>query len=159
LPFILSVLASACSRGFKDGYYYKGPNRYALGQHPKGFHRLELRGNDLAFLSNSSPHSIAVNSTCDNYEDAPLEVLTNHLLMGFTDKERLSQDLARLDGRESLHSHVQARMDGVPVELFLVVLKKNGCIYDFTYLAPQGRFPEHFDTFRAFIKPFHAEAL
>jgi hypothetical protein len=149
----------ACRSGLQDGAFYKGPNRYNLGPQPTGFRRLDLRGNDLAFLAHGSPHSIAVNSTCDNYEDAPLEVLTNHLLMGFTDRVKVSQELGRMDGRESLHSHIRARMDGVPVELFLVVLKKNGCIYDFTYLAPVGRFDEHFQTFWAFIHPFHAEAI
>jgi hypothetical protein len=151
--------SGACRSGLRDGAYYKGNNRYALGAPPSGFRRLDLKGNDLAFLSDASGHSLAINSTCENYEDANLEVLTNHVLMGFGDKTRISQEVVRFDGRDSLQSHVRATLDGVPVELFLIVVKKNGCIYDFTYLSPVGQFAAHYATFRALVDPFHAEAM
>jgi hypothetical protein len=43
-----------------------------------------------------------------------------------------------LDGREALRSHVVAKLDGVPRELLLTVMKKDGCVYDFALVAPPG---------------------
>ena len=57
------------------------------------------------------------------------------------------------------YGRYQLNTEGVPVELYLVVVKKNGCIYDFIYQAPTERFQEHFATFRGFIDPFRTEAL
>src|SRR4051812_22930487 len=112
---LLLGLCVACGGGFRQGAFYKGPNRYNLGKAPAGFDRLELRGNDLAFVAPKTSHLIAVNSTCDNYEDAPLEVLTNHLLMGFRQRTLIAQDPVRMDGRESLQTHLRAEMDGAPM--------------------------------------------
>lgn len=116
-----------------------------------------MRENDLAFMAKDSTHSMAINSTCEGHEDAPLAVLTQHLLMGFTDRTRVSQELRPMDGRESLQSHYQARLDGVPIELLLVVMKKDGCVYDLTYLAPKGRFDEKLDSFERLLQQFRTE--
>ncbi len=59
--------------------------------------------------------------------------------MGFTERQEQSQrSSSSLDGREALRSRYLARLDGVPVELELVVLKKDNCVFDFTYVAPPG---------------------
>jgi hypothetical protein len=84
-------------------------------------------------------------------------VLTRHLLMGFTEREELSQQLITLDGREALRSRHAAKMDGVPVELELVVLKKDGCVFDFTYVAPPGQAQARMSDFDGLLAGFRAE--
>ena len=84
--------------------------------------------------------------------------MTQHLLMGFTDRHLIKQEAEMLDGREALRSHYTARIDGVPVELLLVVMKKNGCIYDFTYVSPVGRFEEKLPDFERLLEGFKVEA-
>lgn len=46
---------------------------------------------------------------------------------------------------------------GVPVELVLVVLKKDNCVYDFSYVSPLGRAAEHLSDFEALLRSFHEE--
>jgi hypothetical protein len=77
--------------------------------------------------------------------------------MGFTEREELSQQLLPLDGREALRSRHTAKLDGVPVELELVVLKKDGCVFDFTYVAPPGQAEARMADFDALLAGFHAE--
>ena len=113
-----------------------------------------LNENDVAFVSKDSPHSLAINATCEGHDDPPLDVLTRHLLMGFTARNTLSQGLEQLDGREAMRTHVTAKLDGVPVELLLVVMKKDRCVYDFTYLSPVGRLSEREPDFELILKHF-----
>ncbi len=155
---VVLVVAGGCRHAeLRDGVFSKSHVRYRIGQLPAGWRRASLRENDLAWIFDTTGHSIAVNSTCQGYEDAPLPVLTQHLLMGFTDRHSMGQQDFTLDGREALRSHYRARMDGVPVELLLVVMKKNNCIYDFTYVSPDGRFEEKLPDFERVLQGFKTE--
>jgi len=158
LAVVFLVMAGCRTAGFQDGVFAKPGVRYALTPPSEGWKPVAVEGNDLAWFSTSSDHSLAVDSTCSQGEDAPLEVLTNHLLMGFTERQRLSQEKEPLDGRESLHSLYTAKMDGVPVELELVVLKKDGCVYDFVYVSPPGRAAEKHAAFDALVRGFKTES-
>jgi hypothetical protein len=79
-PLILSlVLVAACrSGGFQGGVYSKPGVRYAVAPPGTGWKPVSLDDNDLAWVSTSSEHSLAVDSTCDPGEDAPLEILTTY---------------------------------------------------------------------------------
>ncbi len=155
---VLLALASGCHHAeLRDGLFSKPKVRYRIGEPPAPWRRLSLRDNDIAWTLPGDGHSIAVNSTCQDYEDPPLPVLTRHLLVGFTDQQLLGQQTATLDGREALRSRYRAKLDGVPIELLVVVLKKNGCVYDFTYVSPLGRFEERAADFERLIQQFKSE--
>jgi hypothetical protein len=158
LGFVL-LLASSCAGSLSHGVYTHGAVRYRIGTLPPGWRAVGLYQNDLAFQSLDSPHSVAINSTCEDHDDPPLDVLTRHLLMGFTDRETVSQSVESLDGRDALRTRVTARLDGVPVELVLVVLKKDGCVYDFTYLSPVGRTAERLEVFDRLLAQFTVEKV
>jgi hypothetical protein len=140
--WLLALCAVGCAAPFQAGVFQKDGTRYYVGDAPEGWTRQGFADNDLAFVSPDDLHTLAVNATCDGYQDASLEVLMHHLLMGFTQTQQLEQRRAPMDGRERLFGHYLAHLDGVPVELGLAVLKKDGCIYDFTYLSPPGRYDE-----------------
>jgi hypothetical protein len=156
-PLALLPLLGCTSHTFQQGVFAKDGVRYRVGELSRGWRPLDVQSNDLAYISNDSPHSLAVNATCAPDGDASLEVLTQHLLMGFTDRELLDEKRAPMDGRDSLRSHYKAKLDGVPVEMMLVVMKKDGCVYDFTYLSPPGRFDEKRPSFERVLSEFHAE--
>lgn len=123
----------------------------------KEWRRVDFEDNDLAWLSTTSAHMIAINSTCTGHEDPPLEILTNHLVIGFTDKEVIKREAFKLDGRDALRSWIHAKIDGVPTSLELVVLKKNGCVHDFTYVSPVGEEGKYQKDFDALIDGFKQE--
>jgi hypothetical protein len=84
-------------------------------------------------------------------------VLTNHLVIGFTDREWVSKTPFKLDDRDALRSKVNAKLDGVPTSLDLVVLKKNGCVHDFTYVSPRGAEGAYAKEFEALVQGFRQE--
>lgn len=111
--------------------------------------------NDLAWHDPATDAVVQVNATCDPGADVPLTALTNHLLAGFTARELQDEALVPIDGREALRTHVIARLDGVPRELLLYVLKKDGCIYDFALVTPPGAsFERSLESFEPFVSGF-----
>lgn len=160
LAFCLSGLVASCSHGrLERGSFIKSDVRYRIGEVPPGWKLVKLSGNDLAYQAVDSGHVMAVNSTCRDFEDAPLPVLTRQLLMGFSDRQLIQQETHPLDdGRDALFSRYDAKLDGVPTELQLVVMKKDGCVYDFIYLSPPGRFDEKRAVFDALLSQFRVEA-
>ncbi|MAQ15092.1 MAG: hypothetical protein CMN30_09910 [Sandaracinus sp.] len=138
LLFVASALACGGPAGSYDGTVYRGPETgFTLPQPGNGWERVDVEeSNDLAWANDGAV--IQVNASCDPGLDIPLEALTAHLMIGFTERNLVSQERVPMAGREALRTHVQAKLDGVPRELVLVVLKKNECVYDFAAVAPPG---------------------
>lgn len=155
----LLVPTLGCYRGarFDQQVLSKPGVRYRVGALPPVWQRAQVPQDDLAWYTPETGHALSVNASCDQREDASLEVLTRHLLSGFTERQEVGHETVALDEREALRSHYQAKMDGVPVELLLVVLKKDRCVYDFTYVAPLGRYAEHVGDLEALLGGFHTE--
>lgn len=155
--FLLLAPAVGCHRGvrFEERVFSKPGVRYRVGELPPVWERVKLSSNDLAWYTEDTGHAVSVNATCG--EDAPLDVLTRHLLAGFTERLEVEQRKVVVDEREALRSRYRAKLDGVPVELLFVVLKKDACVYDFTYVAPLGRFEERVEDFESLVRGFHAE--
>lgn len=149
------VLAFAACAGLRDGYYVKGPLKYRVVEPPAPWRQVGFSDNDLAWDNGGSV--ISINATCEGHGDPSLEVLTRHLLFGFTEATLVERKTEPLDGREGLWSHYQAKLDGVPVELELLVLKKNGCVHDFSRVAPAGDFERDRAPFTALVQGFTAE--
>jgi hypothetical protein len=142
-------LLPGCGGARYDGaVYVDGDIRYRAVAPGEGWTRVTVADrNDLAWSSAALGAILQVNATCGRPDDdVPLRWLTQHLLNGFTAREVRTQEHVELDGREALRTHVLARLDGVPRELLLIVLKKNGCVYDLTLVAPPG---DRFDRARA----------
>ncbi|MCL2179429.1 MAG: hypothetical protein FWC28_00620 [Proteobacteria bacterium] len=137
----LGLVGVACSHGRLRGEFFeKGKLGYhVIALDSAHWERVALSGNDLSFISREGGFLLALNSSCKEHGDPSLEVLVQHLLIGFTERQKLVGEKWVIDGREGLRSRYEAKMDGVARELDLFVLKKDGCVFDFTYIAPLGR--------------------
>ena len=107
---------------------------------------------------NSDLHAIIEsNASCrDDAEATPLETLTNHLLLGYTERVYRSTERVALTQREALHTVVEAKLDGVPMEYEIYVMKKDGCLYDIVYVASPDHFAEGAPDFDRFARGVHA---
>ncbi len=152
------ICLSGCSAVLRGDVFSKPGVEYRLGVPPEGeWRRVGFAENDLAWVNKSTGHVISVNATCSDHGDAPLEVLTTHLLFGFSDRELKSQKLEAIDGREALRSKFTAKLDGVGAEIEVLVLKKNACVHDFSYISPEGHSDSKRAAFDALIAGFAQE--
>ena len=119
---------------------YRGPETsYRIGPVPSDWTRVTVDDhNDLAWHSDAKQGVMHVDSNCDPALDIPLKALRGHLLIGFTERDILTEETVPMDGREALRTHLKAKLDGVPREIVLQILKKDECVYDFGLVTPPG---------------------
>lgn len=151
----LALLAACGGPSYAGGVYREGAVHFAV-EAPGGSWQSagESGEHDLAWTHRESAAVIHVAGSCDPRLDLPLPALTNHLLIGFTEREVLAEERRTFQSREALDSHVVAKLDGVVRELRLVVLKKNDCVYDFALVSSRGAFAEANETFNAVLDSF-----
>lgn len=146
------------ARGSFDGNVYRdGSIAFTIGPVPATWRSIDVAGASLAFRDDPHGGSVLVNARCAKADaDTPLPALTNHLLMGSTERQILSQETEPFDRREVLHTKVRAKWDGVPTSLDIFVLKKDGCTYDFVFTAPEASFDEGTAAFEGFVRSFRS---
>ncbi len=153
----LAVAASlGCGHGeaFDEGVLHKGDLAVRVGPLPAGWRRIDVEGADLAFRDDAREGSAMFNVRCGRRDDddAPLSVLSDHLVMGTTAREVDSEETIPFDGREARRTVVRAKLDGVPMKYEIYVMKKDGCVYDIVYVAPPARFAEGIPDFERFTQ-------
>jgi hypothetical protein len=161
-PLALALaLASACARrgSFLEGVYRAPPVVFRVEPAPPGWRPIRVSGADVAFRDAAHEASIFVNGRCIADDgDAPLSALTEHLIMGTTDREYLLEETLPLDAREARHTVLKAKLDGVLMGYDVFVMKKNGCIYDLVYVGAPGNMQAGAPTFEDFAHKFHTIA-
>lgn len=157
IPFILIFLGPACASSgtFRDGVYYGREAAYRVAELPSPWRQVSFADNDLAWIAPEG-QVIAVNGLCAQHGDPSLKVLTDHLLLGFEGREVRAREELKLAGRAALRTRAAATLDGVPVELELTVVKKDGCVYDLTYSAPPAGFDGRVAAYRKLVEGFEA---
>lgn len=153
LPLLLGLEACASGGSYRNGVFRGSRVAYRLDEPGKGWERISFSENDLAWAGPAGG-MISVNAECEDHGDPSLKVLTDHLLIGFEDRQVLAREPLRLAGRGALRTRLRARLDGVPTELELTVLKKDGCVYDLIYLSSPQRFDGELDVYRRLVGSF-----
>lgn len=150
----LGLLLAGCSSvTFAGGIYDDGLVRYHIGEPGPGWKRVEVEGNDLAF-HHPRLGTISVNSTCTEYDDVPEAALMNQLLFGTRERLYRVEETVTLDGRGAQHTVVDLELDGVPLTLEVYLMKKDGCVYDFTRISSRATFEPGRPDFQAVLAQF-----
>lgn len=164
---ILAVLGVAgglalpgCGGASFEGGVYRGDGlAFRVGALPSGWRPIEASGALLAFRDDLAAATVAIGGRCGkDGDDVPLESLTHHLFLDFTDRSIESEERLALDGREALRTRLMARLDGVPKRFDVFVLKKNGCVYDFMFVTPPRASADAEERFAGFVAAFRTIA-
>ncbi|MEP7050080.1 MAG: hypothetical protein ABJB12_06995 [Pseudomonadota bacterium] len=137
---VLSLSVTSCASSTFDGrVYHDGSMRFRVGPIPSTWRGITVDDALLAFREDSANATVALNGRCGvDGDDVPLVSLTQHLFLQFTNRELVAQQALTLDGREALRTEMNAALDGVTKHYLVYVLKKDGCVYDFMYIAAAG---------------------
>jgi hypothetical protein len=153
---LAALSLTACGGATFDGRVFRNDDlSFKVGGIPGSWHAIDAEGALLAFRDDQTPATMAVSGRCGkDGDDVPLEALTHHLFLQFTDRTVESQTRIQLDGREALRTELSAKLDGVLKHFTVLVLKKNGCVYDFVYVAPVSAGATGEQRFDAFVQTF-----
>jgi hypothetical protein len=154
-----AALAAGCgAETFHDSRYEGQGLAFVVGPRPAGWTRLETTHGLLAFRDEGLNATVLLNGRCGvDGEDVPLAALTQHLFLQFTEREVEEKQVIAFDGREALYTTMRAKLDGVSKRFAALVLKKNGCVYDFVLVSEPSTFPRAKADFDRFAMGFHAE--
>lgn len=147
------MLAGCATSSFEGDVYRDAETAYRVGPLGRRWHRVGLSGSNLAFRDDSGG-SILVNALCEGIKDVPLDVLTNQALIGLEHLQETGREVVTLDGRSAMKTRLSATLDGVPVELELVVTKKDGCTYDFDLVTGASVFADREADFWRLVQGF-----
>jgi hypothetical protein len=154
-----AVLVLACGgtpeKSFDGTVYRDGMVAFQVPPAPPAWRAVTVTQGSLAYRDEMHGASILVNARCHRPDEGtPLLALTNHLLMGSTAREVLTQETVPFDGREALHTKLRAKWDGVPIAFDIYVMKKDGCSYDFVYLGDPIAYDEGTREYESFVHGF-----
>jgi len=113
-----------------NGVYKDASVHYAVGAPGAGWREIVVDDANAAWFHEQAVASLLVSSHCEGVDDAPLEALTRHLTIGMTEVEIIGETRQTLSRREALETELSAKLDGVPRRQTILVLKKDGCVYD-----------------------------
>jgi hypothetical protein len=153
---LVAQLASCGSaRSFDGTTFEQGKLAFRVGPLAAEWRPIEVRGATLAFRDDAHGGSVLLDARCNKEDsDTPLNALTAHLLSGTTDREYLVEETTPFDARDARHTVVRAKVDGVLMTYDVYVLNKDGCTYDFVYLAPPESFDIGVPPFERFVRGF-----
>jgi hypothetical protein len=143
-------------RGYKSGKVITEKSFYNVGDLPPNWRQTKIDSYKvLAFYNAEEKSTIETDSFCDaSYDDASLRVLTTHLYFGLKDKKVRWEKNLMLDDRGALRSVAEGKVDGVPIVLDTVVIKKDSCLFDFVLVSDPDKYPEAVPDFEVFFKGF-----
>lgn len=150
-----ALVALGCGGSNFDGHVFRrGDLAFQVGPIPPAWRSIDADGALLAFRDDRAEATVALNGRCGlDGDDVPLEALTHHLFLHFTDLTLLKQERFELAGRAALRSELTGSLDGVRMHYLVVVLKKNGCVYDFMLVNADGK-PSNQEAFEHFVAGF-----
>jgi hypothetical protein len=161
---VVFFLLSACFGGvkktgkvidYKPGLVVTKKGSYQVGELSPDWYRIKLGLAAINFRNDSFGSTISTDAYCDQaYDDAPLPSLAGHLYAGLQDIKIQSQTPLTLDRRGALRSSVKASLDGVPVQIESVVIKKDWCLFDFFLVGPPERVAGAIPAFEHFYRGF-----
>jgi hypothetical protein len=157
-PLLAAVLLSAaagCGGGLQGDVYHGEGFAFRIAPPPDGWKRVDVTHAALAYRDDGDEATVVVNGRCGlDGEDVPLDALTQHLFLRFTEREVLEQTVIPFDRREAMRTILVAKLDGVPMKFDVWVLKKDGCVYDLDFMAPPARFAHGAGDFERFVRGF-----
>lgn len=144
--------------GYKDGMVLTKKGQYQVGPLPATWSQVKLGKAMVAFHNNALGSTISTDSFCEQaYNDSSLKSLTQQLLPGMQDIQILSEEPFMLSDRGALQTILSANLDGLPVKLSLVVVKKDWCLFDFFLVSNEENFMAAHQDFESFYQGFSYE--
>jgi len=136
--------------------FKQGELSFAVEKPPSSWRPIEVSDALIAYRDDQAAATVAVNGRCGkDGDDVPLEALTQHLFIHFTEREVVEQKRVPMDEREAMRTEMFAKLDGVRQGFVVYVLKKDGCVYDFLYISEPSTLDSGARQFDRYVSGFH----
>lgn len=140
---------------YREGTVRTGTGRFTAPQLPPPWKSPKIRLKQLVHENDLLGATIVTDALCGpKFDDAPLPRLAKELFQRLQERRITSEKAFTLDGRAALRMQGGGRMDGVPIRMDVVVMKKDFCLYDFVYFAPPATHGQGVGDFEGYVHGF-----
>lgn len=116
---------------------------------------IQIKGAEQAWVIPEEGSSLLIDSQCRSRDqDIPLNALTAQLLIGMTDQTLVEQKTIPFQNRDALLSTFSLKVDGAKQKMHILVLKKEGCVFDIVLTTPESAFEKRLPDFEKIQKLF-----
>ena len=115
---------------------------------------IKIGAADRSWQNPKNGNTISYVSSCNMSAEPNLEVLSKMALDGVENLRIVQKNYITFNGREALNTILVGRVDGVPVQADLTVLKKNNCVFNLTYIGSLNTFMLDLLLYKNFVKDF-----
>jgi hypothetical protein len=135
-----------------DGLYRDADAGFQVQLPPAAWIPTPLDGAALAFGAPDLRAGMALMVECKSPETGDLPAVASHLFFGLQEKRIQSRERFHLHDAPGVLTRLRGDLDGAPVEVEAVTLRRGGCLYDFVYVAPPAAFTAGHAAFQAFVE-------
>ncbi|WP_277576826.1 hypothetical protein [Bdellovibrio svalbardensis] len=153
---LLGLLFGGCVSVQLPGGKVTSAKDVQLSEPKSPFEKIKAVNADRAWLSSKTGNTISYLSECGGPGDMSLQAIENESLSAMNKLQTVSSETLIYNGREARQSISKGELDGVPVQMALLIFKKNGCTYTMTYGGLQKQFPMELNDFEKFKVDFKA---
>jgi hypothetical protein len=121
---------------------------------PNGFKKIPTPHVDEAWRKDSTGSTISFLSECDPTTDTNLQQLQMSVLRDIRNSNTISEEDIDFNKRTAKRSYVKGNVDGIDIEMDLLVFKKNNCNFILTYIGLPENFKSDQREFQIFIDRF-----
>jgi hypothetical protein len=111
------------------------------------------KASDRMWISAKTASTISYFTSCSPSEP-PLKNIRAAAFSSLENLDITKEEKIQFNGRETLKSDIEGKMEGVPVKVRFLVFKKNSCSYHLSYVALKENFEKEIDQFNNFVKNF-----
>lgn len=155
-PLILtSLFASGCvSVGINTNKKSPKSDSVVFSEPSKPFEEIKSDTGDKTWLSGKTGNTISYLSECNLNSDSKLEEILTESTSFIDDKKEVSNEEKMYNQRKSVQSVLTGNVDGINVQMFIVIFRKNQCLYTLTYGGTENNFNEEKKIFLNFLDNF-----
>lgn len=153
---ILALLLNSCVSVELKGTKTTSAKDVQFREPASPFREIKAPNSDRAWLSERTGNTISFASECGNAVDPSLSEIESESLSVLSNLKVTKAEEGQFNGRGAQMSSAIGEVDGVPVQISLLVFKKNGCNYVLSYSGVQKQFSLEEKYFQDFVNSFKA---
>jgi hypothetical protein len=145
-----AVMSHRANRVFirHDDWYY-------VGKLPEGWENLRTGVKSASWYNPDYLSTISTEVFCEiSVGDQPISVVASDVASALEQRTVTDSQKLWLDGRGALREKVSGSVDGVPVVMDIVAIKKDNCAFDMVAIMPPGEVPNVTPVFEDFFNGF-----
>ena len=142
---------------YREGKVYIKKHRfYRVGALPEGWRGMETRARAISFYNPQFRSSITTDAFCGpKVENSAMSALGGDMISALEKRTVSSEEEITLDGRKAMRRFFTGYLDGAEIAIDYVVLRKDGCLFDFYAVMPGGKkSKEVSEAFEGFFQGF-----